>query len=366
MTFIDNSDLSVCEKIKLYFAKTQQPAYASLNSSASSTSSSADFDASFQQMLEESRRRKANNSSKCKTMAGKSAEYPSSLLVDETTIDLCSSPESVGNPMASPRIDVSPHVSAFNGTLFGSHDPRQRAAVRQLQCSPFQDDQLEEGENLDDSLGVATLDDIVTQPEATGERPWYLNRSASDTSFLEHERQCQEEDDRERQIYDCCASETLLDDVEEPSMMWNQTISNDTLPAAQMRKTNVFWTRPSTIAEESTINSSSASSQVSKSGAAIAETSFVENLVPMQPTKSSSYRESSMNVFPKKMVAKTKTTLVEEPFASSSAVPKPKVRTYPIYLIYQIVGLLILILFILYTKCVSISYNLFTFACVFF
>lgn len=295
LTFIDNSDLSVCEKIKLYFARNNnhQPAYTTLQSPTSSTSSlSPDFDASFKHMLEESRRRKVNKSQSGHQQQRKAMEQGADLLMNETTIDLCSSPESDVMDAAecmrggAATGNVSPHLSAFNGTLFGSHDPRQRAVSRQLRA--------DDGDS-DDSLGVAELDDDGAL--VADEVPWYMERSDSDNSFLEHERECEREAEELDQLANLsCANETQLFDTEAPSMLWDQTIVNDTLPTMfALRKTNAMRARPSTIAEESTVNSSKASSAAaSVSGASCKSVSPNE-------IRLGSYRESAVNVFPKRI-----------------------------------------------------------------
>lgn len=292
MTFIDNSDLSVCEKIKLYFAKNNKPAYQALISPTSSAAStSPDLDASFKHMLEESRRRKLNKS---RTVAAqfKFREFDTDLLMDDSTIDLCSSPESVEDAVYRLEADVSPNLSAFNGTLFGAQDSRQRAASRQLRLSKGA------GYESDDSLGVAELNDTFADKKE--ELPWYMERSDSDNSFLEHERECQREaEELERMLNVSCGNETHLFDTEAPSMLWDQSVANETLAMFPMSKTNAFRSRPSTIAEESTINSSSASSLVSASSVVSQRSN-----IPTEQ-KSKSYRESSMNVFPKKFAERS-------------------------------------------------------------
>lgn len=300
LTFIDNSDLSVCEKIKLYFARNSgKPDYQSLISPTSSTASSTspDFDASFKQMLEETRKRKIFNQFRndgdhqCKPLI----EFGSDLLMDDTTIDLCSSPESVEDLVFRSEIEVSPNLSAFNGTLFGANNSRQRA-VASRQLPPAKG----EGYESDDSLGVAELNDTLPEKETL---PWYMERTDSESSFLEHERQCQKDAEEEQQdrltTSVSCGNETQLFDTEAPSMLWDQSIVNDTLPLFPMRQTNAFRQRPSTIAEESTIinNSSVASSMASTASSATSN-----NRCDSRKGQKllSSYRESSVNVFPKK------------------------------------------------------------------
>lgn len=344
LTFIDNSDLSVCEKIKLYFAKNSKPiAYQSLISPTSSTSTlSPDLDASFKHMLEESRRRR-NQTDQSRTADQRTAIMDfdeSDLLVNDSTIDLCSSHESVEDLVVGsrPDVDVSPNLSAFNGTLFGAHDPRQRAASsRDLEGATGN------GYESDDSLGVAELNDTLTEKDEDGQLPWYMERTDLDSSFLEHERECQREaDEQERLANKGCADETQLFDTEAPSMLWDQTIVNDTLPMVPMRKTNAFRTRPSTIAEESTINSSVASSMASKTN------NYGESSINVFPTKLADrslakgeaasrdrpiYKESSLSIFPevddapKPFKAKAKYTPNYRE-SCMNVFPKKKFRTF--------------------------------------
>lgn len=290
MTFIDNSNLSVCEKIKLYFAKNSHaPSYQPLNSpNSSSSSASPDFDASFRLMLEESRRRKIEKTqieNPCKSMV-----VGPGLLMDDTTIDLCSSPESVKDLVRGPNVEASPNLSAFNGTFFGPPDSsHQRPASRHKSLNNM------DGYESDESLGVAELNDSMTEQKK--QHHWYMKRSDSINSFLEHEKECEREAAEEQNRLDNLISinETQLFDTEAPPLFWDQTIvSSDSLPLFPMGKTNAFRTRPSTIAEESTINSSGASSIASK-------TSAINLQNVSKELKTNNVRESIANVFPKKL-----------------------------------------------------------------
>lgn len=346
LTFIDNSDLSVCEKIKLYFAQNYKPAYKSLNSPNSSDSTvSPDFDASFNQMLEETRRRKKNIQSQPVDFNLK--ELGSDLLMDDSTIDLCSSPESLEDLVVrGSEIEVSPNLSAFNGTLFGANDPRQQTASRQLKCNPGGD-----GYDSDDSLGVAELNETLVEKCQEDQVPWYREESDADSSFLEHELQCQrdaeEEEDRLANL--SCVNETQLFDTEAPSMLWDQTIVDGTLPLFPMGKTNIFRSRPSTIAEESTINStasskaSNSSSTKNQSKVNVFSKKMTERSFKHTPAALSSkpfeaakiqpaipYRESSVNVFPKKKTRNLFEPQTDLPPSPAILLPKPNQKSQPL------------------------------------
>lgn len=310
LSLLDSSQLSVCQKITLYFdhqqklleqmhlnkQKSPQPKANAETSSKSTHSSSSsqsdlDLDASFQQLL-------ANRTQKLRLEeAAKTAD---------TCIDLCSPSSEQRTPEATtlPRPDFTSSSSHIVGQL----DTSSSSTIQDLsQC------QLDRTISLlddDDSLGVAQLDVNCDDDDDDA------GLNDSDESFLEHERRCllspppaqpdvsaqlcapPRSTMRQLRLLDFCgaADETQLADVEAPSAFWDYDDEDDDnvdssagplnassaaggvamdvpmLASAARRVSLAAGRQPmlavrsriSTIPEESTINSSRSSAQSSR------------------------------------------------------------------------------------------------------
>lgn len=262
-TFIDNSELSVCEKIKQYFAKN--PAYTVLDSSISS-SSSIELDASFQKLL-------ALQKSNLMQKTIKSEEISAKL--EDETIDLCS-PQSVSSDCVTPNNnDFTPKSSrkrheqfsklkenrktvnlmSFDDTLLDdcvslTPSPANYKSLIQppkLMVSHPREENHRHGsieiiQNLEPETINKEMDDISPETDEINYSNWL---HVSDESFLEQERLCANEDSVEENKL----NETQLFDIEAPSLIWNTS-----------QLTHHYSRKPSTILEESTQISSASSS----------------------------------------------------------------------------------------------------------
>lgn len=206
--FIDNSQLSVCEKIKQYFLKN--PPRELLNDSSSSDSS-IELDASFSRMLENTKQMSVIEQN------------------DETLIDLCSPPSTLSH-----RMSASPSGTPEEATLekvWLHYDSDESTLVQ--------------------------------------ERSWCL---ASDESFLEQERLCNLSDNEDTELETTkieeqhieSIDETQLFDIEAPSTMWDLTVVNTATENLSPTKL-VGLNRPSTILEESTLSNVSSDCSTKKS-----------------------------------------------------------------------------------------------------
>lgn len=271
-TFIDNSQLSVIEKIKLYFAKNSA---ADSQSTSSSTSSSFSLEDSFKNSLGEARQ---------KSMALKFE--PEDLIEDESeVVDLCSPPSSAVLQRSHQLIDLCTPPATTNGL-----PPKTPVSTR---TKPSPDIHNTVRQNNQPKVAVGSAEKV--------------NKSLDmDDSFLAIERECESE------TYLMCMDETQLTDIAEPSGFWDQT------QVAMSPVRRVALNRPSTIIEESTQCSSTnntASTRNSRStddGGSFSvpngsggggqpidkENTTTTNIGKRSAT--AKYRPSMVNVFPKR------------------------------------------------------------------
>lgn len=294
LSLLDSSQLSVCQKITMYFEHQQKvqlqkqqhqqqqqqqhrhptsiASKSASTSSSSNSSASLDLDASFQQLLANHKR--VSSTAEPAPSADTSCEQSSAT----TCIDLCS-------PVSEHHTPQAPAPSA-------SLPPGQLDASRWLDRSLSLLD-------IDDSLDVDQLDDNRNLDDDAGEDDCaFLNDS--DESFLEHERRCQLSPPAQPDVgatsetrlhprllnFNGCADETQLADVEAPSNFWDCAEDDDSdgdnddplnaksiVPMPANRSLSLAgrrstWlpvrSRISTIPEESTIDSSSNSALSSR------------------------------------------------------------------------------------------------------
>lgn len=284
-TFIDDSQLSVCEKIKQYFEKN--PTSAILDSSYSSSSSvgSIDLDASLQKVL-----------------IAKKLEFtirnPLTVhanLCDET-IDLCS----------PPGMSPAPKIP--------SDRPYKRKTVNLISFT-------DSSEDLEKQVDV-----IIREPKP------HLIEDISFKNSISNDSWCHISDDTFERDEALCASilqdnndETQLFDVEAPSSLWDQSIYPMEDSVSNWKSVACGRRLPSTILEESTINSETSreSAQYQPDAAITNDYSkcvllkptvlplssapkakaipFLNSIHPeskVQPTNKSHYRPSMINAFP--------------------------------------------------------------------
>lgn len=281
-TFIDNSELSVCEKIKQYFEKNQA---ACVDSSFSSSSScSIDFDASFQKVLFEHTIRHQS-----KVPAVEASQ-------SDEAIDLCSPPVGM-----SPQTTIESNVRPLN-------------KLKTVNLISFTDS----NEDLEMLMDVNTTHPI---PHLFKDNSFNFSdntdswRKISDESFERDEAMC-------ASILQDNVDETQLIDVEAPSSLWDQSI--DVIEDSVARWKSVAGSRrlPSTIMEESEINSETSQESTQYQPDHAISTYATSECVLLKPTvipsnsaqkienisspksilqsttKKSYYRPSMMNVFP--------------------------------------------------------------------
>lgn len=313
-TFIDNSELSVGEKIKKYFEKKQT---ASMDSSYSSTSSgSVDLDASFQKVLV------------ARKLELTTRNQPVHAYLSDETIDLC-----------SPPVGMSPTETIR--TAIESNKNNRRKTVNLISFSDSSED-LEQ-----------VRDVITTHPKSYLIEDYSFNNSYN-------ESWCKISDDTFERDEAMCASmlqdtdETQIIDVEAPSSLWEQSIFPMDDSVTKWKCVASGRRLPSTILEESTINSETSRESAQYQSDALTKnpTSNCVLLKPIvlpsncapkiktisssnskllenvQPTTSKSYyRPSMMNVFPLPGKKKRNFFFTDSPVLSEELLQSKSPRT---------------------------------------
>lgn len=273
-TFIDNSELSVCEKIKQYFKKNPSSCMDSSSSSSSSNDRSIDFDASFQKKLNTIR-----NQSNVPVVRRR--QY-------DETIDLCSPPACMSPASVPTAIETSVRSDnkreSINLISFDDSCEVLRPLPNIIEKQP-QINFIE-----DDSINTSNTNDSWCK--------------ISDETFERHEAECVADDNDN--------DETQIFDVEAPSTLWDESAypMEESLPKWK----SVVGSRrlPSTIPEESTINSET-SQESTQPGAPT--TNAPSNSVLLEPSNS--------------CIPKTKTYSAQESkFLESKDLPSHKKLKY--------------------------------------
>lgn len=240
-TFVDNSQLSITQKIQLYFAKNP-----CTSTSANSSTSSLDLDESLLKTFEESKHRSKLNYTKPITandivdLSSPPAQVPQVQQFEQNLIDLCTPP---------PLIDLTCDMNTPKST--------EKSTIKLI------------AKQLDFDKTETEIDIISTPPQSTSRGTKMSMLYVSDESFLAMEKWCEEQEDSPNKsspqtsiFKSSFANETHLSDIEEPSELWNLTKYD----ASPCKKIN--FNRPSTIIEESTQCSSSNGSNVTDTSSA--------------------------------------------------------------------------------------------------
>lgn len=336
-TFLEDSDLSVCEKIKLYFNRNPAPVSSITTSnpvvnesSSSADSSFLDLDASFQQLLiakkmEFSDRNKSSASS-CRNN-------------DESILDLCSPPANFNDTV----LNVTTTTQTTRTELFYSKTPQKNCDKSLIsfddtvmEQSPAAHHQPQKNQKTYRKDSDDDDDEDIDQKS-----PWRLNMTLPrNDSFLEWERLCESPVSRDYVSMMCRLNEDsnqLINDEEAPSGLWDASICpNDSTfappPMERAHKTIGGRRMPSTILEVTETSSSSSTVDSVRSSHSCAKKLDLQpptkppppprsllspqhqrpsaketikiaenNLPPKNPQPSSSkYRPSITNMFPKK------------------------------------------------------------------
>lgn len=283
-TFVDNSQLSISEKIKLYFAKNP----CEINSANSSTSS-LDLDESLLQTLEESKNRIKLNLTKSVlvmvndivdlsspasshvSLAPLAIEKPSRK-PDQPLIDLCTPPPQL--------IDLTCGMNTVKSTKQQENSDQHRdlTTAKKLDFDSTETtvDYLTGENNIDQQLPDQLTDVQSDFPVTSPPLSKISMLTVSDESFLAMEKWCEEQEDSPNNsppqaslFKSSFANETHLSDVEEPSELWNLT-KYDISPCKK-----ITFNRPSTIIEESTQCSSSNGSNVTDTSSSLSSLAAV-------------------------------------------------------------------------------------------